>query len=399
MRILLCLCIGLVFATFAAKNSEAHRLDETYVYFQVTETSITGRFEVLLPDLDQAVGIDGDGNGEITETELQAQSGKVFQFFLDRLSIQSNGTALTLTPGAIKRLETPIGTFGQIEFSLPGVTQSPEELLVDYEPLADVLNRPHSGFILIESNTRTGQADNEAYVSLVFDTGDEAQMLSLTGEPWHKVLIDFIEHGAWHIWIGFDHVVFLVLLLLPSVMMARRNRWVPLESFRPALWNTVKIVTVFTVSHSVTLSLAAFGVVELPATLVEAIIALSIIAVAIMHFFPNMHRYVLATVFVFGLFHGFGFANVLAPLGLDPTSRVVGIGAFNIGVELGQLAIVVVVFPIIWLFRRWRFYPPLAFKVGSVAMILLAGVWFLERTTDFEWNMRATLAYIVGIFQ
>ena len=277
-----------------------------------------------------------------------------------------------------------------------GLTPVPEEISVDYEPLTELLSN-HGGFILIASNTRVGLADNEAYISLTFTEDDGPQMLSLVGEPRLKVFWEFVTHGIWHIWLGFDHVVFLLTLLLPAVMMPAGRSWIPTESFKGALWSVTKIVTIFTLSHSVTLTLAGLGILQLPSTLVEAVIAASIIIVALMNLAPSAHRYMLWVVFVFGLFHGFGFANVLAPLALDPTRQVIGLAAFNIGVELGQLAIVLVAFPVLWLVRKWRIYPFMAFKVGTVVLVILAGSWFLERTTSFEFNVRGTITMLTGL--
>ena len=370
----------------ATSAAHAHRVNETYIYFNVTETSLSGRFEAMSTDLEELLSLDRDGDGIVSDQELQAEKEAIFQYFADRLSVSIDGNANPISQEQLTSFKSAVGTFVQIWFSVPGISLVPDTIEVDYRPLSDALGRSHTGYVLIESNKRTGLSENESEISLIFNASGAPQTLFLAGGPWYQIIPDFIVHGVWHIWIGFDHVLFLILLLLPSVMIVTNNRWLPLSSFRPAIWNVVKIVTVFTVSHSVTLTLAALGVVQLPVSMVESIIALSIIAVAVMHFFPDTHRYMLATVFIFGLFHGFGFANVLAPLGLDLTNRLIGVAAFNIGVELGQLAIVFAVFPLLWLAREWRFYPPIAFKYTSIVVILLAGLWFIERTFDIEWE-------------
>lgn len=378
-------------------TATAHRLGESYVYFQVTDEALTGRFEALASDLDKAIPLDADGDGTITEEEAKAQGAALFSFFSERLKLSDNGRELTLVPGDVSFLPTKHGPFTLVNFTIPELSPVPETLTIAYKPLADVVNPAHLGFALIESNTRTGRKDNESRVSLIFRPDGGDQTLHLAGEPWPKVFKEFVIHGIWHIWLGFDHVVFLITLLLPSVMMAVASRWMPHQSFRSALWNVVKIATVFTVSHSVTLCLAALGVVTLPPTLVEAIIALSIGVVAILNMFPKLHRHILSIVFIFGLFHGFGFANVLEPLGLTPAGKVVGLAAFNIGVEIGQVAIILAAFPILWVLRQWRLYPPLAFRLGTVALVFLATVWFLERTTEFDWNVKGTVRSVLEL--
>ena len=249
----------------------------------------------------------------------------------------------------------------------------------------------HLGYAIIESNSRTGVADNEAHISLIFEPGDTRQALSLVAPPWHQVFIEFVEHGVWHIWLGFDHVVFLVTLLLPAVMVLTASGWAPAPNFRAAMWNVLKLVTVFTISHSVTLSLAALNILTLPVTLVEWIIAFSIAFVALGNIYPIAHRHTLWVVFVFGLFHGFGFANVLEPLGVNPAAKVVGLAAFNIGVELGQVALVAVLFPLLFAVRKWSGYPFVALRLASVVFILLAGAWLAERSPALFDGIQRTL--------
>lgn len=389
--------LSLWFAIFVASAAFAHRSNESYVYFDVTDDSLTGRFEAALSDLDGLLGIDLNGNALFEEDEISAAEDRLFELMSRRLTVLHDGVELRIAPTGVETLDAGhVGVFAQIGFRVLGLNEIPDAIEVDYQPLTELMSN-HGGFVLISSNTRIGLEDNEAYISLTFTEDDGPQTLSLTGEPRLKVFIEFVKHGIWHIWLGFDHVVFLLTLLLPAVMIPAGRSWLPSDSFKGALWTVTKIVTVFTLSHSVTLTLAGLGIVALPETLVEAVIAASIIIVALMNFFPAWHRYILWVVFVFGLFHGFGFANVLAPLPLDATRQALGLLAFNVGVELGQLAIVLVAFPVFWLVRRWRIYPFMAFKVGTVVLVLLAGSWFLERTTSFEFNVRGTIAMLTGI--
>ena len=386
-----------LFAVFLTSPSLAHRSNESYVYFNVADDSLSGRFEVTLPDLDKLLQVDANEDGEVQESELNEAGPKIFEYLSKRLSVEIEGKTIGLEPTDIKLLDAgQVGVFAQIGFDTIGVENVPEELRIHYAPLTDV-NSNHAGFILIDSNTRTGVEENEAFVSLTFDEGDPFKTLSLVGEPWMKVFVDFVIHGVWHIWLGFDHVIFLITLLLPSVMIALNRKWAPEEEFGSAFWNVVKIVTAFTLSHSVTLALAALGIVSLPASFVEAVIAASIIIVALMNIAPSLHRHMLLVVLAFGLFHGFGFANVLAPLPIDPTRKVVGLAAFNIGVELGQIAIVIVVFPILWLLRRWALYPFMAFRLGTLVLVLIAGMWLIERTTDYNFNVRAAVKTLTGV--
>jgi hypothetical protein len=144
----------------------------------------------------------------------------------------------------------------------------------------------------------------------------------------------------------------------------------------------VKVVTAFTLAHSFTLSLAALQVISLPSRLVESAIAASVVLAALNNLRGTIEsrRWVLA--FVFGLIHGFGFASVLTDLGLPQQALVLALVGFNVGVEVGQLAIVAVFLPLAFTLRGTRFYRVGVLKAGSLMVALLAGWWFVQRAFD-----------------
>ena len=146
----------------------------------------------------------------------------------------------------------------------------------------------------------------------------------------------------------------------------------------------MKVVTAFTVAHSITLSLAALGVVSLPSRWVESAIALSVVLAALNNIRPVVYgkRWVIA--FCFGLIHGFGFASVLADLGLPQESLLIALVAFNLGVELGQLVIVGVFLPIAFTLRATAFYQRVLVVYGSAAIALIASLWLVQRALDLK---------------
>ena len=198
-----------------------------------------------------------------------------------------------------------------------------------------------------------------------------------------------IELGAEHIRIGSDHILFIFALVLPSVLVFRRwhdddeARWHPSARFGSSLWRVLKIVTMFTIAHSITLALGGLGVVELPSRFVEAVIALSIAAAALHNLHPVFTDKEWVLAFGFGLFHGFGFAGLLSDLGLDRSNRIPSLLGFNIGVELGQAAIILMVFPILFILRRTRLYLPIL-RASSIALAVIAMAWAAERIFDYD---------------
>ena len=151
-----------------------------------------------------------------------------------------------------------------------------------------------------------------------------------------------------------------------------------------ALWDVLRVVTAFTLAHSITLSAAALGWLALPSRLVESAIALSVVLAALNNLRPVVEgrRWVVA--FGFGLIHGFGFASVLADLGLPSGSLLLALLGFNLGVELGQLAIVAVFLPVAFALRGTRFYRSVVMAGGSVLIAVLAALWFAERAFNLK---------------
>ncbi|WP_084784124.1 HupE/UreJ family protein [Marinobacterium aestuarii] len=194
-----------------------------------------------------------------------------------------------------------------------------------------------------------------------------------------RLLQTYIAEGVQHIWNGFDHMLFLITLLLPAVLVRRGAGWMPAEGLKPATLELLKVVTAFTVAHSITLSLSVLNILSLPSRLVESLIALSVILAALNNLWPLGRGLRWPLALGFGLLHGFGFASVLSLLGLPAGGQLAALAGFNIGIELGQLALVALLFPPLYLARARVFFQPLVLRAGSVLVILVAGVWLWQR--------------------
>ena len=200
--------------------------------------------------------------------------------------------------------------------------------------------------------------------------------------------MDFMTEGVWHIWIGFDHILFLLALLLTCVLVRSesngRPSWQGARQLRPALLDVVKIVTAFTVAHSITLTLAVLDVVTLPTRWVESAIALTVVLAGVNNLVPVLRERRWAAAFGFGMIHGFGFAGALKDLGLPPDALALSLFGFNVGVEIGQLGIVSLFFPIAYQLRFTAFYRRGVLGVGSLAIVAVAMVWLLERALNLK---------------
>ena len=189
----------------------------------------------------------------------------------------------------------------------------------------------------------------------------------------------FIGQGAFHVWIGYDHLAFLLLLILPSVLVVENGRWRAAGSAKRVVRDLAWIVTAFTISHSITLALAATQTVNLPAGPIEAAIASSIVIAGVLNLVPGWSRWRLPLAFGFGFVHGFGFANALLELNMTGRSLVPVLAGFNIGVELAQLALALVTAPLLLLLARQPIYARRLMPAMSVLTAVVGAGWLLQR--------------------
>ena len=219
-----------------------------------------------------------------------------------------------------------------------------------------------------------------------FGPNDTSGTLELNDSSKLPGFIAMIKQGVWHIWIGFDHILFLLALILPAVVRRKNNSiygWEPVLTFKAAFIYIIKVITFFTIAHTITLTLSSLEIISLPSRLVESIIAFSIGLAAFHNIKPIFFMKDWVIAFIFGLFHGFGFASVLSDLGLTKEFLTLSLLGFNIGVEIGQVVIIAIIFPMLYLIRKRKSYPKFL-VIMSALLILMSLYWLIERVFDIN---------------
>lgn len=368
--------VALVLQLMATFPACAHKPSDSYLSLRPEGGRIEGQWDIALRDLDYAIGLDSDNNGEITWGELRGRHDAVAAYALAHLKLRSNGAEcpLQITGQMVDRHSD--GSYAVLRFEARCPIRV-ATLEATYTLFSD-LDPQHKGLLRLELPEGGGTT------TAIFSPEKPVQRFALAGTSKLQQFFDYLKNGVWHIWIGYDHILFLLSLLLPAVAHFFGGRWQPLESFKPAFWDVLRIVTAFTVAHSMTLSLAALGVIQLPSRLVESAIALSVVLAAANNLFPLVLGRRWAVAFLFGLIHGFGFASVLADLGLPRDALVLALVGFNVGVEIGQLAIVGAFLPLAYVLRETVFYRRFVLVGGSLGIIVVAGIWLAERVLDFK---------------
>ena len=353
MRTLLLRWSALLLAVILAAPATAHPVPFSYVALDVQNGAVEGTVTAHLVDLAPVLGI-ADPRDLQSPGVLEARRADIERYLAARVDFEPAG-------------------FARAEWGTAAIVDGGEAVALDFR-----IPGRTGGALTIDTNLFPADPAHQTFVS-VYDEGKFRQQFFLAAESephtFYRdttagvlaVMGTFIPSGIHHIMIGPDHILFLVGLLLLGGTWRR----------------LVLIVTSFTVGHTITLSLAALDIVTPPAWLIEPAIALSIVVVGADNLLQRKEkgRDLRAWVaLVFGLVHGFGFANVLREFGLPQEALGWSLFSFNVGVELGQLAIVLVVASALALVRkRW----PAADKwivIGGSAVVIAAGAyWFAER--------------------
>lgn len=356
-------------ALLAPGHVRAHRGSTKHLVVEPTDEGAIVRVEVELVDAAVELGLGEDAPA----AEVLAAAPRVRAWLAEGITLSDARGPCAVTP-VVARTDEPLEPLDDADAARVAVTLS-----YACAPLGE------RGTLRLRDDTIfANDAQHEAFVRLRFGEGEETEVLrrgrqeTTIGAPASLAALAgrFAWEGILHLVTGYDHLLFLLSLLLTSGERAVK------EGHRRAIRDVGLVVTAFTVGHSVTLVIAALGWVVLPSRLVETVIAASIVLVAALNYARPEARGPMPWIALgFGLVHGFGFSGVLAELGLPARARLLSLFSFNVGIELAQLAAVLVAIgPLAWLarkpgYRRW------VVRGGSVAIGLLATFWMIERAT------------------
>jgi hypothetical protein len=373
----------LVFLVLAAAAglAAAHKSSDSYLQIDARPGALAIRWDIALRDLDMALDLDSDGDGKLSWGEVKAAWPRIEAYALARLAVE--GCELHATGRALERRYD--GAYAVLMLASP--CSLPEPPQIAYALFAEVdpthrgiarIQRPGQALalLMLDPTRPAGRADGETRSP---EGAGPAASDRFNASRWA-----FLEEGIRHILTGYDHVLFLLCLLLPAVLRRTPEGWLPVDRLSQAVLPIVGIVTAFTVAHSITLALAALKLVALPPLFVEPAIAVTIALAALDNVRPFFAVRRIVVTFVFGLIHGFGFASVLAELDLPTADFAWALLQFNVGLELGQLLIVVAVTAVLFGLREWRRYRPIVVRGGSLLAMAVAGLWFVERTANLR---------------
>lgn len=378
-RGLLTQCLLLVSVMFVGEVS-AHSSSNSYLTLSSANGQLTMRADIHLRDVDLTFNLDENQDGQVTWGEAMRRRTELQAWLAQGIALSASGENCDLGEADLQASRHDDGLYLSAMWTsmCPSLANSP-----DWAELASLRLRYSLMFDQDDLHRGLLKVDFPSYQSSALLSPDRPEtQINATNSGPTSIFLRYVLEGVWHIWIGIDHIVFLLSLLVLAPLQSSRQpvvHWHAATIARPVVLDVLAVVTAFTVAHSITLGLTITGWLTPPANLVEPAIALSVVLAALNNLlgFSALKRWRLA--FVFGLIHGFGFASVLLDLGLPASALLAALGGFNIGVEIGQLAIVAVFLPLAWTLRRTWLYRWVVVVGGSTAIVLLGSFWTLER--------------------
>jgi hypothetical protein len=263
----------------AVGGAQAHKPSDSYLTLAVDGATVDGQWDIALRDLDFALGLDADQDGAITWGEVRARHADIAAYALSRLAVGPPQSPCTTQLREHLIDEHSDGTYAVLRFAA-ACAEAPKVLAVGYRLFFDV-DPQHRGLVSLQAQGVTRAA--------IMSVDAPEQKFTLGEAAAAAQFADYLKEGVLHIWAGLDHILFLLSLLLPAVLVHSRipgQAWAPVPSFRYAFVDVLKVVTAFTVAHSITLSLAALGVVLLPSRWVESAIAASVVLASLNNVWP-----------------------------------------------------------------------------------------------------------------
>jgi HupE / UreJ protein len=426
--------LAFAFALLLPLGAWGHATSQAYLSLREHPQGTELRVDLALRDLDLALDLDANGDNQLTWGELRHASSAVARWVLSGVQLQGCAAGFSAQEGVALESRAD-GVYAAVTLlapcPLPSTAQAPLRytLLGTQDPTHRALLRwtPQGSTQLLLLNplkppvwpaAMPAQAQTQTQMqtqmqpelpmptpvqplspqhphnpgsnpmhatpaALLMLAAPVAAQAQAQAQIQAQTQPTFLFEGVAHLLGGYDHILFLMCLLLPAVLARTAHQLQPVGQLKAALLPVLGMVTAFTLAHSITLALAALGHATVSPAVIEPLIALSIVITALDNLKPFLSQWLRAPrwaiAFGFGLIHGFGFAGVLAELELPAGQLAWALLQFNLGLELAQLGVVVLAMGVLWQLRRWQGYPRWVMGLGSSFAALLGTFWVVQR--------------------
>lgn len=366
-------------------QTEAHPMPDTEIQFKVKDEVVTGVAYVPMPALEKATKLH---SSFLTETFLigyfadhimaRSTKGLDWNTHIKSITIVTQNTAAAVPYKEVEvyfSLTPPSGeSLRKFDFYYDAITHEitthKVSVFVGYDWGKGKLTNDLQSLGIIKADTHTGIT--------------RSLPIRLSKATSYSGYSSMFVMGLQHIAKGFDHILFLITLLLVTPLSVTEKKWSDFSGWRYTLRRFLQISLAFTIGHSFTLVLGSFGLLNLSGNFVEPLIAISVIVAAIHCIRPIFYNREVVIALTFGLVHGMAFSSVLSVLDLSTSTKLLSILSFNLGIEVMQLLIMLAFLPFIAL-SKWNKYRYIRMAMAAI-IIVLATSWFVQRVSGNSVN-------------
>ena len=364
----LCIALLALCAVVGASNADAHQGTNSYLTLTAGEAEMQVRSDVAVRDLAMVLALDENDDGDVTWREVRDLEPAIIQYLDEHITLGDGAAPCLLENPRLALAARDDITYVSVLFDTPCHLAATAKL--DYGVLF-AQDASHRGFVTVH--------DRHSSIRRVLSPRHRVWSLAdnVTKTDSQARFMRFFHQGILHIVTGFDHMLFLVTLLLPALVRHRADTTAT-AAMRRAAWPMIGIISVFTLAHGLTLILVVSNAISVNLNWVEPIIALSICGAALNKVYGFISRRLAWFAFVLGLVHGLGFAEGLRDVGLPSDGLAIALLGFNLGIEAGQLLVLACVVPLVFLIgrrqRQWHWL-----RAASFVIALGGGGWFVQR--------------------
>lgn len=373
--------VAVLVTLLAASPGGAHPARASAVLLDLREASIQAELQLPMDQLGLAFGLPADAPPEAVLAVVEPQLAAYMAAHFGAAAPEGRAYSTTVDSVSSTVIDGAAHLVAQVTLAAPEGAATSALTLRDDVILHRVVS--HKIFVSIRRDFRTATLGDRPELAGVMRLQRETLAIDRTHGSWWRGLGAVLVLGARHIAEGTDHLLFLLVLLLPAPLLARGGRWRAGGGVKRSAREVLKIVTAFTAGHSVTLVCAATGVLRVPGGPVEILVAGSILVSAVHALRPTFAGKEPFLAGGFGLIHGLAFATTLADLGLDGRALVLGLLGFNLGIEAMQLLVVALVMPWLVWWSRSPVYPRIR-VTGAVLSAVAACGWAGERALGWK---------------
>jgi HupE / UreJ protein len=378
-----------LFALLSCAALFAHPMPNSVIALDVRSESITCELQLPLKELQFALPFDVTKN---TDDLLKNHQHELSKYILSHFNIQgTNGEKWRMTIkkiGLAEAEQTATGLYQELTVTIliqPNANDDIRTFTINYDAIVhQVIN--HRILVTVRQDWENGQlgGDNPEIGTISIDIDSNKvhpfKVNLAKGSNW-KGFKSMVNLGIEHISEGTDHLLFLLVLLLSAPLLSNGKKWAQTGGTKYSLIRILKITFAFTIGHSITLLIGTFGLLEIPSKFIEIVIAISVLVTAIhavTPIFANKEIYIASG---FGLIHGLAFATILSDLHLGTSKLALSLLGFNLGIELMQLFVILIIMPWLLLLSPYKIYKWIR-VIGALLAGILSIAWAIERYTE-----------------